>query len=681
MATSTAAQNPFDPQPKTVTNPGIIGGAITNVTQGANASNVAAPSQYNPVSGLNIQQYTAQERNVDKATETAAGQLDSILTQDSPLMRRARTIASQNMNQRGLVNSSMAQGAGVAAMIDRATPIAQQDAETYSNRALANMNAVNTANQFNVGQNNSLFSQGLGIAADYAKQIQSQQFQTSERTAAQDFTAAQAALERAQQNALADKSIAAQQALQKAQQDFDAAQAKLNREQQTSERIASQTFQAGESALERTQQTNLQKAQQDFTAAENALTRAQEVVLQDKSIKAQQDLQKAQQDFTAAQAVLDREQQTSLQESQQSFTATQNALQIQAQKDLQTSQQSFQAAQNALDRATQELLTQKNIDAQANLQKAAQTFQESQAKLDRDLQKTLQTAQQAFVAAESALDRANQVALADKSITAQQALQKAQQDFTAAQAALDRTAAETAQQRTINAQNALATAQQAFAASQAVLDRDAATRMTELQNNMNRSNASDALKANVALSTLNAVSQVALDGNLDSAAKNAAITNITNASNATLGYASTLYQTTTTNSGSSSTSTSSGSTADVVTKPVDQSPAETVVKPGGGGIINNAVQEPPPSDPGVSPAKSYAAANNMSDDQFYGNINDFLATNPSAAEIEAAKTQYGVSDADIAEARRRSGGYQMVVDEQGVRSYSPRGDSGVSQGG
>lgn len=341
MATSLSVQNPVDVQPKK----GIVGGVISNVA-GVDAQNsTSAPSQYNPFASLKMQQYQAQERAVDEETETVKSQLASILAQDSPLMQRARTIAAQNMNQRGLVNSSMAQGAGVAAMIDRATPIAQQDAETYSNRAIANMREVNAANQFNVGQNNTLLGQGVNIAAEYARL----------------------------------------------------------------------------------------KSQQEFQAAEAALDRANQVSLTDKSIAANKALQKAQQDFTTAENNLDRIQATTLQTNQQTYTSTQN-----------------------------------QMDRWAN---AANT---------------------------------------DKQIAANQALQTANQTFQAAQSALDRTAA---------------------------------TDLATLQSNLATAAASTTFKANVAISTLNAINAVAVDGNLDATAKNAAIQNITNASNATLDYASTIYST------------------------------------------------------------------------------------------------------------------------------------------
>jgi hypothetical protein len=70
-------------------------------------------------------------RTVDAGKETVAGQLDSILKQDSPLMESARARAKQEANSRGLLNSTMAATAGEKAMIDSAMPIAQADAGTH----------------------------------------------------------------------------------------------------------------------------------------------------------------------------------------------------------------------------------------------------------------------------------------------------------------------------------------------------------------------------------------------------------------------------------------------------------------------------------------------------------------------------------------------------------------------
>lgn len=167
------AENPFDTQQPNAINPGIVGGQTQDMSPSAAATNYA---QYNPLPSLQPQTYTAQTREVNAPTETAVGQVNSILAKDSPLMQRARTLATQQMAQRGLVNSSMNQGAGVAAMIDRATPLAQQDAQIYSQRALANMEATNQAGMFNAGQTNEMFRFGQELASRYGLQKEAQEF-------------------------------------------------------------------------------------------------------------------------------------------------------------------------------------------------------------------------------------------------------------------------------------------------------------------------------------------------------------------------------------------------------------------------------------------------------------------------------------------------------------------------
>lgn len=215
MPATTAPANAAATAPAT----GIIGGTINN---GAKIDNAAAPAAYNPTAGMQVQSFTPQTRDVNQATDTTAGQVQSLLANDSPLLQRARTLAMQNMNQRGLVNSSMAQGAGVAAMVDKITPIAAQDAQIYNQRAIDNMDAINQAGQFNVQQNNALVSQGMGISANKDLAV-----------AQQNFQSAQAELDRALQASMQDKSIKAQTDLATAQQNFQSAQAALDRMQQS----------------------------------------------------------------------------------------------------------------------------------------------------------------------------------------------------------------------------------------------------------------------------------------------------------------------------------------------------------------------------------------------------------------------------------------------------------------
>jgi hypothetical protein len=166
--------------------------------------------------------YAPTTRDVNQQTGTVQGQVNSILATDNPLMQRARTLATQQMAQRGLVNTSMNAGAGVAAMTDKAIQIGSQDANAYNQAASEDMAAKNLSGQFNA---NALNTSSL--------QTGQQQFTAAQTKANQDFSAAQTALDRAQQTAMTDKSIGAQQALQSAQQQFTAAQTALDRSQQT----------------------------------------------------------------------------------------------------------------------------------------------------------------------------------------------------------------------------------------------------------------------------------------------------------------------------------------------------------------------------------------------------------------------------------------------------------------
>lgn len=276
---SMVPNNPFDVQPE---QSGIVSAAMA---PGMSAA----------------QTYQAQTREVDRPTETAAGQVESLLATDSPLMQRARTLAMQNMNQRGLVNSSMSQGAGVAAMVDRVTPIALQDAQTYSNRALVNQNAVNEASQFNAGERNRFGLQRGEQDFTAAENQRARTFQSGEAALARDFQSREAVLDRTQQANIAAFQAEAARNMQTAQQQFQAAQAELQRAQ---DRQSQERSIAG--------QADLTLAQQRFAAAQAELDRQVSREQQERSIAGQADLAAFQQRFQATQAQLDRENQAAL---------------------------------------------------------------------------------------------------------------------------------------------------------------------------------------------------------------------------------------------------------------------------------------------------------------------------------------------------------------------------------
>lgn len=83
-------------------------------------------------------------------------QVLKIVGDDSPLMQQAKQRAMQEANARGLVNSSIAVGAGQQAVIAQALPIAQQDAQTFANAATNTVNQQNAASQFNTGAQNTV---------------------------------------------------------------------------------------------------------------------------------------------------------------------------------------------------------------------------------------------------------------------------------------------------------------------------------------------------------------------------------------------------------------------------------------------------------------------------------------------------------------------------------------------
>lgn len=127
----------------------------------------------NDVVNANTTGYDASTRTVDPTKETASGQLNTLLSTGSPYLDLARGQAAQEANSRGLLNSSMAAGAGEAAAIGAAAPIATHDADTYTAASRDNQSAVNTANQFTAGEANTN-SRTNAAAANVFPQIKAQ---------------------------------------------------------------------------------------------------------------------------------------------------------------------------------------------------------------------------------------------------------------------------------------------------------------------------------------------------------------------------------------------------------------------------------------------------------------------------------------------------------------------------
>ena len=87
--------------------------------------------------------------------QTVAGQIAKLIDQDSPLMRQAVLRARTEVNNRGLINSSLAVDAGQQAVIAQALPIATADAQTYDRAATNTVNQQNAALNFGAGATNT----------------------------------------------------------------------------------------------------------------------------------------------------------------------------------------------------------------------------------------------------------------------------------------------------------------------------------------------------------------------------------------------------------------------------------------------------------------------------------------------------------------------------------------------
>jgi hypothetical protein len=97
--------------------------------------------------------YTSKDWSVD-SPQTVTGQVKDIVTAGGPLMKQAEARSNMRMNSRGLLNSSLAVGAGQSALYDAALPMAQADAQTNAQAANFNANAANAASAFTADATN-----------------------------------------------------------------------------------------------------------------------------------------------------------------------------------------------------------------------------------------------------------------------------------------------------------------------------------------------------------------------------------------------------------------------------------------------------------------------------------------------------------------------------------------------
>lgn len=113
--------------------------------------------------------YTSAQRTVNKPDETVAGQMQGLIQDNSPLMQMARTSANQQMNSRGLLNSSLAVTASDQAAYAAALPIAQADASVYDTNAKQNLAYQNEALKTNTSSINDMTGKNMSATVDAMK--------------------------------------------------------------------------------------------------------------------------------------------------------------------------------------------------------------------------------------------------------------------------------------------------------------------------------------------------------------------------------------------------------------------------------------------------------------------------------------------------------------------------------
>lgn len=141
------ADNPLDPNQ---TQKGLFDTVPPAATAPATPAVSTATATPATATGFQAAPYTP-----DPEKGTVQGQLKNVLSERSPLQQIDARDANEGMNNRGLLNSSLALGAVQEARYKNALPIAQADAGVYDKAMTNTANVENAARQFNAGAENA----------------------------------------------------------------------------------------------------------------------------------------------------------------------------------------------------------------------------------------------------------------------------------------------------------------------------------------------------------------------------------------------------------------------------------------------------------------------------------------------------------------------------------------------
>jgi DNA-directed RNA polymerase specialized sigma subunit len=365
--------NPVDPT--ATTNP-----AATTVAPTAANTTTAAPT-------VTTGGYTPPEFDSQALLDASVTDINTLTSQNNPLMQQASTQGLQQANERGLLNSSMAVGAAQNARLNTVMPLVGQNAATRGQAALADRQNIYSDYSQSKAQDWQSGEMGLDRAQ-----------QTALQESAQGWQSGESALDRAHQLGLSEQEYLQQLGLSKEEyqqrlglaeqantfltardqvlQAFEAEQSALGREQQTTMQAADIAAALGLSEQEYLQQMALAEQSQAWQSSEAALGRAQELTVQDKAIASQMGL--SDQEY---------QQQRQLADQANTFTAERDQI-----------IQDFEASQSALDR--EQGITMQANEIAAAMGLSEQEYQQRSALADQA---------NAFTAEQSALARAQEI--------------------------------------------------------------------------------------------------------------------------------------------------------------------------------------------------------------------------------------------------------------------------------
>lgn len=153
--------------PQSVAQTGLKSNIYENLYGDTSPQPITMPPRAAPVgTGLMAAQLGTPTPWTVTPDQTVEKRVMGLIGADSPLIQQARTGALQQMNARGLLNSSIAQGAADTAAYSAALPIAQADAATASKAAGYNADESNQFAVQNMNAQNTLSGQKLGVDAN-----------------------------------------------------------------------------------------------------------------------------------------------------------------------------------------------------------------------------------------------------------------------------------------------------------------------------------------------------------------------------------------------------------------------------------------------------------------------------------------------------------------------------------